>query len=102
MSLPSFHCTVRTGAPGQTDMVGAHRSRSQARGPVGLSQHCFDSRRCHGQAQSGGLAAVLAHGPSGVTGHSKQAGTVRNQSAVRNLPWLVSRPCVELSCPVGL
>lgn len=27
---------------------------------------------------------------------------MRNQSAVRNLPWLVPRPCVELSCPVSL
>ena len=27
---------------------------------------------------------------------------MRNQSAVRNLPRLVPRPCVELSCPVSL
>ena len=102
MSVPYLHRRVPTGVLGQTDMVGVGRSRAQGWGSVGFGQVRFDSRRRPRQVPPGRPRAALPHARSGVTGRSKQASTMRNQSAVRNLLWLVRRPSVESSSPVSL
>ena len=102
MSVTYLHRMVPTSVLGQTDMVGVGRNRAQSRGSVGFGRDRFDSRRRPRQVLPGRPAAALPHARSGVSGHSKQAGTLRNQSAVRNLLWFVQRPCVESSLPVSL
>ena len=102
MSVPYLHRMVPTSVLGQTDTVGVGRSRAQGRGSVGIVRDRFDSRRRPRQVLPDRPAAALPHARSGVTGHSKQAGTLRNQSAVQNLLWFVQRPCAESSLPVSL
>ena len=91
-----IHCKVPTVVPVQTDMVEAGRTATVGN-QSGSRKTASIPAAAPGQAPPSTPSAALPHTRSSVSGHSKHACTVRNQSAIRNVPWPVRHHCVESS-----